>query len=463
MTLAAIPPCATFANDVTDVIDCFQRMTEAGDERWYVRHADRPNMFEIALVLDRSVSKSESVSGSVTNPNLNASTSTTTATQSATQIDPDNLAAKVRKWQREGFKRLDMSAMSAVQGDALTASPTCASTVSSALPSNAPSRTVRPDPHFMQSLAQARFGSKAAATGPLTRPAAGSAESIVAGVSVPTGQGGDLVPSLNTAFLFSAVAGDVLSDILENRRIMLIGHTGSGKTSLIEQIAARSQNGVLRANMNGQTTVGDFVGFWTVKGGETVWIDGVLPTAMRQGLWLIIDEIDFAEPAILAILTAVLEPGGRLMVKEKGNEVLTPHSAFRLFATANAAGTMSRYRHLYQGANLLNEAFLDRWRVYLIDYLSAAEESDVLVQTLPELTRPMADTLAAIASDCRAAFLREDISTTFSTRRLLDWTALMLRNGDPERAAGPVIYSKLNDDDAAVVRGIISHYITPAQ
>jgi cobaltochelatase CobS len=227
----------------------------------------------------------------------------------------------------------------------------------------------------------------------------------------------------------------------------------------VEQIAARSQNGVLRANMNGQTTVGDFVGFWTVKGGETLWIDGVLPTAMRLGLWLIIDEIDFAEPAILAILTAVLEPGGRLMIKEKGNEVLAPHPAFRLFATANAAGTMSRFRHLYQGANLLNEAFLDRWRVYVIDYLSPAEESDVLVQTLPLLTRAMANTLAAIAADCRAAFLREDISNTFSTRRLLDWAELMLRNGDPDRAAAPVIYSKLSDDDAAVVRGIIRHHI----
>ena len=60
--------------------------------------------------------------------------------------------------------------------------------------------------------------------------------------------------------------------------------------------------------MNGQTTVGDFVGFWTVKGGETMWVDGVLPTAMREGLWLIVDELDFAEPSILAVLTAVLEP-----------------------------------------------------------------------------------------------------------------------------------------------------------
>jgi cobaltochelatase CobS len=243
---------------------------------------------------------------------------------------------------------------------------------------------------------------------------------------------------------------------------MLIGHTGAGKTSLIEQVAARSRHAVLRSNMNGQTTVGDFVGFWTVKGGETLWVDGVLPTAMREGLWLIVDEIDFAEPSILAALTAVLEPQGRLVLKEKGNEIVAPHPSFRLFATANAVGAMSQFRHLYQGANLMNEAFLDRWRVYLLDYLTPAEEADVLMATLaPNMTRTLAATLAAIAADCRAAFAREDLSSAFSTRRLLDWAELMLRTGDPERAAGPAIYAKVSPEDAALIRGIVRHHIAP--
>lgn len=210
--------------------------------------------------------------------------------------------------------------------------------------------------------------------------------------------------------------------------------------------------------MNGQTTIGDFVGFWTVKGGETVWVDGVLPVAMREGYWLIIDELDFAEPSILAVLTAVLEPNGRLLLKERGNEIVTPHPAFRLFATANAAGAMSAYRHLYQGANLLNEAFLDRWRVYLFDYLSKDEEAEILRRTLPQLTPALAQTLAAIAADCRAAFAREDLASAFSTRRLIDWAELMLRTGDAERAAGPSIYAKVSAEDAALIRSIIRHH-----
>jgi cobaltochelatase CobS len=212
--------------------------------------------------------------------------------------------------------------------------------------------------------------------------------------------------------------------------------------------------------MNGQTTIGDFVGFWTVKGGETLWVDGVLPTALREGLWLVVDEIDFAEPSILAVLTAVLEPHGRLLLKEKGNELVAPHPSFRLFATANAVGAMGVYRHLYQGANLMNEAFLDRWRVYLMNYLSPEEEAEVLMRTLgARVTRPMAQTLAAIAADCRAAFAREDLASAFSTRRLLDWADLMLRSGDPERAAGPAIYAKVSAEDAALIRSIIRHHI----
>ncbi|CAH2785024.1 MAG: Aerobic cobaltochelatase CobS subunit (EC [uncultured Paraburkholderia sp.] len=349
-------------------------------------------------------------------------------------VDAENLRAKLKKWRREGF-----ALQTADDTDLAPASER---------------------DEFMPQLQRAAAHARAARRDETPREAT---TVRIGGIDAPCGAGHPLVPRVNPAYLFSARFDDILEDIVENRRVMLIGHTGAGKTSLIEQVAARSQHGVLRSNMNGQTTVGDFVGFWTVKGGETLWVDGVLPTAMREGLWLIVDEIDFAEPSIPAALTAVLEPHGRLVLKEKGNEIVAPHPSFRLFATANAVGAMSQFRHLYQGANLMNEAFLDRWRVYLLDYLSPAEETDVLVRTLaPHMTRPLAVTLAAIAADCRAAFAREDLSSAFSTRRLLDWAELMLRTGDPERAAGPAIYAKVSPEDAALIRGIIRHHIAPA-
>jgi cobaltochelatase CobS len=392
----------------------YQRATETGAEWWRVSVADRPENYRLEHGVDEGNS-----TGSVDIDLV---------------VDAENLRAKLKKWRREGFA-IDTADVS---GEARTAERVA----------------------FMPELQRAAARASAAKS----RLEEGAGETVRIGhVDVPCGVDNPLVPRVNPAYLFSERFNDIVEDIAENRRVMLIGHTGAGKTSLIEQVAARSHHGVLRSNMNGQTTVGDFVGFWTVKGGETIWVDGVLPTAMREGLWLIVDEIDFAEPSILAALTAVLEPHGRLVLKEKGNEIVAPHPAFRLFATANAVGAMSQFRHLYQGANLMNEAFLDRWRVYMLDYLTPAEEADVLMRTLtPHMTRALATTLAAIAADCRAAFAREDLSSAFSTRRLLDWAELMLRTGDPERAAGPAIYAKVSPEDAALIRGIVRHHIAPA-
>ena len=202
--------------------------------------------------------------------------------------------------------------------------------------------------------------------------------------------------------------------------------------------------------------VGDFVGFWTVKGGETIWVDGVLPSAMREGLWLIVDEIDFAEPAILAVLTAVLEPAGRLLLKEKGNEIVVPHPSFRLFATANAVGAMGVPPSV-PGANVMNEAFLDCWRVYRLDYLPPPDEARAAAHARPGHDRGDGRHACAIAADCRAAFVREDLASAFSTRRLID-AELMLRTGDPESAAGPTI-CEVGAEDADLIRSIIRHYI----
>ena len=383
----------------------YERSTGQAAEWWHVTLSDRPQMYRIEHGYGDGPANIDTV------------------------VDLENLKSKLQKWHREGFFRPNDPALAPLPAEGRTG--------------------------FLKELRHAVRQAPQDAN-----PDSNEAIMTIGAVDMPVGQPGPLVPRLNPAYLFPERFSDILQDIVENRRVLLIGHTGAGKTSLIEQVAARTQHGVLRANMNGQTTIGDFVGFWTVKGGETLWVDGVLPTAMREGLWLVVDEIDFAEPSILAVLTAVLEPHGRLLMKEKGNELVPPHPSFRLFATANAVGAMSVYRHLYQGANLMNEAFLDRWRVYLMNYLSPAEEAEVLMRTLgSRITRPMAQTLAAIAADCRAAFAREDLASAFSTRRLLDWADLMLRSGDPERAAGPAIYAKVSIEDAALIRSIIRHHI----
>ena len=277
----------------------------------------------------------------------------------------------------------------------------------------------------------------------------------------------DYVPELDENYYFDKHAEHVCHDINSRAHVMLVGHTGCGKTSVVDQIAARMHQPIMRVNMNGQTTIGDFVGLWTVKGGETVWIDGALPMAMRNGYWLLIDEIDFAEAPILSVLNPLLEKGGKLLLKEKGHEVVKPHPNFRVFATANTVGCMQRFRSLYQGTNLMNEAWLDRWHVYHVDYLKPKQEIDIITKKFPAIDKPMATQIVKVATMAREAFRIGDIQASFSTRRLLDWTEMMMRYGDPVTAASMTIYAKVSDEDRDVLEGLITRNLltpqTPAQ
>jgi cobaltochelatase CobS len=273
---------------------------------------------------------------------------------------------------------------------------------------------------------------------------------------------GDSIPKLIPYYHFNAQAKDIALDVIENKRVMLVGQTGCGKTSLIEQIAARLKQSVVRVNLNGQTTVGDFVGLYTAKDGATEWIDGALPRAMKHGYWLILDEIDFAEPQILSVLNSVLEKDGKLFLKEKGYESIEPHENFRIFATANTIGCMQDYRHLYQGANIMNEAFLDRWRCYYTDYMKPEDETKVIIGAIPRYAKAESavQVIVKVVNMVRDAFNKEEVACTFSTRRAIDWADLMLRYKDPIKAAEVAVFSKINKTDSEVIKGIIQRVMT---
>lgn len=267
------------------------------------------------------------------------------------------------------------------------------------------------------------------------------------------------IPRKDNHYIFQKeLTHDVLSEIRHNERILLTGHTGTGKTSMVQQIAARIRQPVLRVNLNGQATIGDFVGLWTLKGGDTVWVDGALPMAMRRGYWVILDEIDYAEPHILACLNSVLEEDGILTLKEKGHEVIHPHKHFRLFSTANTVGVMQDFRTLYQGTNLLNEAFVDRWHVHLVDYPSVAQESLIVRKKFPSIEKDTVERMVKCAHMSREAFRREELTCTFSTRRLLSWGEAMSRlklEKKPTTAAAKAVMPKITVDNAAVIEKLM--------
>lgn len=277
----------------------------------------------------------------------------------------------------------------------------------------------------------------------------------------------DFIPKLDRAYHFQPMTEEVCHDLFKRKPLLLIGHTGTGKTSMAEQIAARLGQPTIRANMNGQTTISDFVGFWGVRGAETYWVDGVLPFAMKNGFWLIVDELDFADAPILSVLNAVLERNGKLVLKEKGHEVIIPHPHFRLIATANACGRMAEYRSLYQGTNIMNEAFMDRFKCYIVDYMPEALEKKVLKASYPELSEQLCSKLVDLASSVRKAFVQEAVQCTFSTRRLLDWAEAIVHFQHKKakkpvaKAAESTIFSKISKEDAAALEGFMKRLIGP--
>lgn len=231
------------------------------------------------------------------------------------------------------------------------------------------------------------------------------------------------VPELNANYRFQPFLSHVIDGINAGDNILLTGGTGVGKTTHITQLAARVHQPILRINFNGETRMSDLIGKVHVVAGETRWSDGVLPQAMRQGWWLLLDELDFADPAVLSLLHPVLEDDSLLVLKENSGEIVRPHPNFRLFGTANSIGAMQDRAGSYAGTNTMNEAFLDRWQVLLVDNLPAQEEVKVIRAEVPSLRPITARRIVAFANRAREKQMADGDfpMDNFSTRKVLAW------------------------------------------
>lgn len=239
-----------------------------------------------------------------------------------------------------------------------------------------------------------------------------------------------LTPKMDEAYRFQPFIYHVIDSINSNENVLLTGGTGVGKTSSIEQLASRSNQSIIRVNFNGETRMSDFIGKTQVLNGETIWQDGVLPMAMREGYWLLLDEIDFADPSVLSLLHPVLEDNPCLVLKENSGEVIRPHPNFRIFATANSIGAMQDRASTYTGTNHMNEAFLDRWQVLMIPNLGIKEELKITKNKVRGLKHRWAKKIVEFANNVRERKIDgyEFAGDNFSTRKVLAWakkTALL--------------------------------------
>lgn len=232
-------------------------------------------------------------------------------------------------------------------------------------------------------------------------------------------------PDADPHFRFdAAVTRAILMGFAHNRRVFLHGPHGSGKSSHIEQIAARLNWPCVRVNLDGHVTRADLIGrdMVVVRGDHPVteFVPGMLLWALQRPVALIFDEYDAGRPDVMFVIQRLLEANGRLTLLDQ-NRVITPHPAFRLFATANTAG-QGDASGLYAGTQVLNQAQLDRWPVVVeLGYPAPEREVAVLRGRVPQLDIETAQAMVRLAGLCRSAQQQGDLTHLFSLRILIAW------------------------------------------
>ena len=267
------------------------------------------------------------------------------------------------------------------------------------------------------------------------------------------------VPEVDTAYRFNPeVTLALLAGFTHNRRVMVQGLHGTGKSTHIEQVAARLNWPCVRINLDGHISRLDLVGRDAVVLREgkqvTEFQQGMVPWALQRPMALIFDEYDAGRPDVMFVIQRLLEREGQFTLLEQ-NTVLRAHPQFRLFATSNTLG-LGNLNGLYHGAQRLNHAQLDRWNlVAALNYLSAEEEIAIVAARVPALAGPEHQALlaqmVAVADLTRKGFALGDLSTVMSPRTVITWAENLEIFGDVALALRLSFVNKCDEAERATV------------
>lgn len=238
-------------------------------------------------------------------------------------------------------------------------------------------------------------------------------------------EGSPFVPRLDQHYLFRK---DLLSDILAwhmlggTEGLYLTGPTGSGKSTLVLQVAARLNIPVHRVTAHSRLETPELIGHYALVSGSMSFVDGPLTTAMREGHWFLLDEIDLLDPATAAGLNGIVE-GAPLVIPEKGGEMVCPAPGFCFIATGNTAGSGDQ-TGLYQGTLRQNLAFLDRFWMVEVGYPEMEQELSILSRVVPALPEELRKGMISFAAEVRKLFVGGQVEVTLSTRTLVRWAKM---------------------------------------
>ncbi|OLS45632.1 cobaltochelatase subunit CobS [Rhodovulum sulfidophilum] len=248
---------------------------------------------------------------------------------------------------------------------------------------------------------------------------------IVKGFETPT----DRVPDLDPTYKFDPdTTLAILAGFTHNRRVMIQGYHGTGKSTHIEQVAARLNWPCVRVNLDSHISRIDLIGKDAIKLKDGVQVtefqEGILPWALRNPCAIVFDEYDAGRADVMFVIQRVLEVDGKLTLLDQ-NQVITPHPYFRLFATANTVG-LGDTTGLYHGTQQINQGQMDRWSlVATLNYLSHDAETAIVLAKCPHYNtdkgRKQINHMVTVAELTRTAFMNGDLSTVMSPRTVIAW------------------------------------------
>src|SRR5689334_17962616 len=240
---------------------------------------------------------------------------------------------------------------------------------------------------------------------------------------------GDHVPAIDEAYRFDPdTTLAILAGFAYNRRVLVQGYHGTGKSTHIEQVAARLNWPCVRINLDSHISRIDLIGKDAIvlKDGlqVTEFREGLLPWALQRPVALVFDEYDAGRPDVMFVIQRVLEVSGRLTLLDQ-NKVIHPHPAFRLFSTTNTIG-LGDTTGLYHGTQQINQGQMDRWSIVTtLNYLAHDAEEEIVLAKAPGYATPEGKkTIAAmvrVADMTRNAFINGDLSTVMSPRTVMTW------------------------------------------